>query len=389
MTKYLFKFCALLLLIILLAGCSETEEEYSGLNEPLKNAEPDAPVVSDGGLAVKQGQWIYYINGDNFTRHTGERFSEYAGALIRMKEDGSEKAIVLNKDVSLFNVCGNKIYLCIYEENQSKIASVNVDGTEYKKLKIIDNIYYGGFYGFSGEYIYFTEDFMLYRMNNDGSNVVQITQFPVYNVRVSAEYVYFTREDEGEIGNLYKMIDGQTSFVEITASPTYVIDIDKDIAYYYILQNGNVYRYDAKTGRSKAIIFGGFTDYIFEEEAGFYGFSSTIERNNETYDGLYVISTSNGEKKKISENSGKCMAYYNGYIYYINATILNQLNKCSLDGSVDECLFEEIVFDFDTLDIVDNYMYFISDSDDGRIYRMNLDTEYIECIEYDDIAFVG
>ena len=50
---------------------------------------------------------------------------------------------------------------------------------------------------------------------------------------------------------------------------------------------------------------------------------------------------------------------------------------------------KEFVFDFDTLDIIDNYLYFISDSDYDRIYRLNMDTLETECIEYDDISYVG
>lgn len=371
---------------MLFTGC---KKGYSGLSEPLKGAEPRCETVSDGGLAVKQGQWIYYINGDNFTRHEGERFSEYAGALIRMKEDGTEKAVVLNKDVSLFNIRNEKIYVCVYENNQSIVASLDIDGTNYKQLKIIDDIYYGGCYGFSGEYIYYTQNFMLYRMNLDGKNQIQLTDFPVYNVRVGEDYIYFTRELSDNIGNLYKMVDGEDSFIEITTSAAYVLAVNKETAYYYVLNNGAVYKYNAKQGTSEPIIYGGYTDYIFNEEAGFYGFSSTIERDNETFDGLYIIKTIDGKKTQISQNSGKCMAYYNGYIYYINATVLNQLYRCSLDGTVDQLVSEEFVYDFDTLDIVGNYLYFVSDSDYDRIYRLNMDTQKTECIEFDDISLVG
>ncbi len=386
MTKSFFKICSFVLCLCLLSGCSN---KYTGLDKPLKDAEPQCETVSDGLLAAKQGKWIYYINGDNFTRHEGERFSEYAGALLRMKEDGTEKSIVIDKDVSLFNIRGEKIYLCIYENNQSVIASLNVDGTEYKELKRIDNIYYGGCYGFAGEYIYYTENFRLFRINVDGTNKVQITDFPIYNLRVGEKYAYFTREVDGEIENLYKIANGENSFVEITTSAAYVLQVEEDTAYYYILNNGTVYKYDAVNGTSEPVVFGGYTDYIFEEDNGFYGISSTIEREEETFDGIYIVPAGGGVKTKVSEHSGRCMAYYNGYIYYINATILNQLYRCNIDGTVDECVSEEFVFDFDTLDIIDNYLYFLSDSDYDRIYRLNMDTLETECIEYDDISYVG
>ena len=95
MTKNFLRICTFILCLCLLSGCNDG---YKGLKTPLEDAEPQCETVSDGLLAAKQGKWIYYINGDNFTRHEGERFSEYAGALLRMKEDGTEKSIVLDKD---------------------------------------------------------------------------------------------------------------------------------------------------------------------------------------------------------------------------------------------------------------------------------------------------
>ena len=387
MTKNFFKIIALFLLCSLLfCGC---KKEYSGLSEPLLGAEPDAQIISNGGLATQQGQWIYYLNGDNFTRHEGERFSTYAGALLRMKEDGSEKAVVLDKDVSLFNVKGDRIYVCVYEKGRSVIASLKVDGTDYRELKAIDDIYYGGAYGFTGEYLYYTKDFMLYRMDVDGKNEIQLTKFPIYNLRVGEDYIYFTREVDENIGNLYKIVNGEDSFIEITKSAAYVLHVEGDLAFYYVLDNGNVYRYNAKDGTSEPVVFGGYTDYLFAENENFYAISSTIEDEEESFNGIYTVPAGGGKKKQVSSNSGRCMAYYNGYIYYVNVTSLNQLYRCSLDGLTDECLSEEFVYDYDTLDIVGNYIYFLSDSDYDRIYRLNMDSCHVECIEYDDISVVG
>lgn len=387
MTKSFLKIISVYLIcVFVFCGC---KKGYSGLDKPLQGAEPNAQVISDGGLAIKQGQWIYYVNGDNFTRHEGERFSEYSGALLRMKEDGSEKAVVLNMDVSLFNIRDGKIYVLVYEKDRSVIASVNIDGTNYNELRAIDDIYYGGCYGFSGEYFYYTKNFMLYRMNIDGKNEVQLTKFPIYNLRVGDEYVYFTRETDENIGNLYKIVDGEDSYTEITLEAAYVIYVKGEFAYYYILDNGKVYKYNAKSGKSEAVIFGGYTDYLFCEDENFYAISSSIESDEQTFDGIYTVPAGGGQKTQISSNSGRCMAYYNGFVYYVNLSSLNQLYRCSLDGKTDECISEEFVYDYDTLDIVGKYLYFISDSDYDRIYRVNMDTCDVECIEYDDISVVG
>ena len=89
-----------LALAVLLCGCTG-KNEYKGLEKPLANAQANEAVVSDGGLACRQGDWIYYINGDNFTRHEGERFQQYAGALCRMKINGEEKEVPIIGKIKL------------------------------------------------------------------------------------------------------------------------------------------------------------------------------------------------------------------------------------------------------------------------------------------------
>lgn len=387
MTKSVLKrIFTFLLVCILLTGCSK---EYTGLKEPLKVNDPLAPVISNGGLALQQDEWIYYLNGDNFTRQEGERFSTYAGALCRMKEDTSEKTIVVDKDVCVFDYFFGRFYLLIYENDKCISASVNVDGTDYKEYKTIDDIFFGGCYAFLNGYVYYTKDFKLYRMDQNGKNSIKITDFPVYNLRANGQYVYFTRDVNGDIGSIYKLKNGEPDFVEITKEPAYVLDIIDDKAYYYILSNKKVYCYDAIKSTAESIIYGGYTDYLFSPENNFNVISYTIESEDENVGGIFTLKSAGGAKTQISKNSGKCMAYHNGYVYYINVNQLNQLFRVKLDGTSEELVSEEFVYDYISLDIVGDYMYFLSDSDYDRIYRINLNDLTQECVEYDDIAIVG
>lgn len=373
---------ALIMCVLLLSGCSSG---YKGLDKPLYVKDPLAPVVSDGGIASRQGEWIYYINGDNFTRHEGERFTAYAGALCRMKSDGSEKTVVLNKDVSLFNIFEGRIYVLVYEGG-SVIASLKIDGTDYKVHKTVDDIYYGGCYGFSNGYIYYTEGYKLYRLDKNGKNSKRLTDFSIYNLSVSGDYVYFTKDVNGEIGNVYKIKNGSDDCIEVTNSPAYVIDVKGDKAYYYVLQSGTVYEYDGITGTATPIVYGGYTDYLFNDEE--YFISYTLESENDEA-GIYRIPAGGGAKERISENSGSMMQYHNGYLYYVNVSSLNMLFRVKADGTGEECVSEEFVYGYTPLDIVDDHMYFISDSDYDMIYRVSLVTGEGECIEYEDIAIVG
>lgn len=377
---------ALTLCALLFCGCAKN---YTGLDKPLAVEDPLAPVTSNGGIALRQGEWIYYINGDNFTRQEGERFSAYAGALCRMKEDGSEKTVVINKDICIFDYYNGRFYLLIYEDDQCICAGVKVDGTDYIEYRKIDDIFFGGCYGFLNGYIYYTKDFKLYRMDQNGKNQTKITNFAIYNLRTGGNYVYFTRDIDGDIGSIYKLINGQDNFVEVTKDPAYVLDIVGDTAYYYMLSSGTVYAYDGISGKAESVIYGGYTDYLFNPNENFNVISYTIESDDEAVGGIFTLESKGGPKTQISSYSGKCMAYYDGYIYYINTDQLNQLYRVKMDGTDEQCVSEEFVYDYISLDITDNYLYFLSDSDYDRIYRINLSDLTQECIEYDDIAIVG
>lgn len=376
------KVISALLALLLLCSCGQKE---NNIKTPLLNATVDE-VISDGGVAAKMGNWIYYINGDNFTRENGERFHEYAGALCRMKEDGSEKDVVVDRDVSVFNIDGEYIYLCVYSSSKSSIARVKIDGSDYRVLKNIDDIYYGGCYGYTSGYIYYTKNYRLCRINSDGTGEKQLTDFKVYNLRVGEDYSYFTREENQSIGTAYRIKNGENDFFEVANDPSYILKTGNP-TYYYMLSNKKVYQYSEEDFSSTAVIHSGFSEYVFFDTGYGVSYSEADDKTGET--GIYYIPTGGGTKVKLSDNCGKCMAYKDGYIYYINSTKLNYLYRCAIDGSIDECVCEEYVFDYDNLDIVENYLYFLSDSDEDRIYRINIETLKTECIELEGVSVIG
>lgn len=367
----------------LLSLCLTACAPRSQVKQALPDTDFAGEIVSNGGLAARQGEWIYYLNGDNFTRDQKERFHAYAGALCRMKADASEKDVVVDADVSLFTLLGERIQLCIFENGQSVAASVRTDGTDFRTLGQIDNIYDGGCYACAGGYVYFTRQYCLYRMDTDGKNVCRLTDFPVYNLRASEREAYFTREVNGSIGSLYRVPHGQTEAVQITAEPAYVLSADEDEMFCYMLGNGYVYRFRPSTSDFQAVVYGGYTEYAFSED--FYAVSVEKEDAGE----LYLIPAGGGGRVLLAEQYGRCMVFAGQYLYYINAGKLNTLYRCRLDGSLSECVCEEFVLDIDTLDVVDEYLYFFSDSDYDRVYRLHTESGQVECVELEEFSVVG
>ena len=50
------KFLSLMLVVVTILS-------ITGCKKALTGGQPDEPVVSNGGIVIKQGDWIYYING--------------------------------------------------------------------------------------------------------------------------------------------------------------------------------------------------------------------------------------------------------------------------------------------------------------------------------------
>ena len=373
---------AIILIICLL--CTACTPSYTGIKQPLLGGQPDAEVIANGGRATQQGDWIYFINGDNFTRAT-ERFQAYSGALCRMHTDGSDAAIIVNLDVSLFNIQGEYIYFASYENTQSYSCRVKIDGTDYKHLEQIDDIYNGGCYAYSDGYIYFTQGSKLFRMKGDGSEKQKLTDFQICNLRLGDKYAYFTEKlDDSNIGCAYKVAHNSADVEKITKSPAYILDVQGDTAYYYILDNGYVYSYNQDSGDAVSISFSSYEEYLFLKDQSIICASYVLNDS-----GMYILPINGGSRVKISDDSAERMAYWDGYIYYVNKSSLLQLYRIRPDGTGREMVSSDFISETDNLVIIDGWIYYFSDGDEGRIYRLQISDFKTECLEIEDIGIVG
>ncbi len=363
--------------LMLLAGCG-------GGQEPLAGAQPEAEVVSDGLWAARQGEWIYYINGDNYVRDEGVRIHQYRGALCRMKQDRSEQAVVVEEDVSLFNIDGEYIWYVAYDDGQSVLCRVRSDSTGKKEILRFDSVYDWGGYAYMEDVIYYVKDGRLYRLDKDSLKSERIGQHEIYNLRVSSQNVYYTVNNQGEPGELYKAAHDSDQPVQLTMVPAFLIEAGEGRAYYYALATGYCYCYDEGADKAEAIAMGGYEEFLFVPEEGFLAGSYISSE-----EGMYVMPIEGGERLKISDDCAERMIYHDGYIYYINLSEMYELYRIRPDGTDRECVCPDAVSELDVPDLLDGYLYYFSDSDEGRIYRLNLETLKYECVEYEPSGVIG
>ncbi len=363
--------------LMLLSGCASQPE-------PLAGAQPDAEVVSNGLWAARQGDWIYYINGDNYVRDEGVRIHKYRGALCRMRQDRSEQAVIVEEDVSLFNIDGEYIWYVAYTDGKSVLCRVRTDRTERREILSFDSVYDWGGYAYLDDIIYYVKDGGLYRLDKATLKSERIGSHEIYNLRVSSEYVYYTVNKEGEPGELYKAGHDQTEPVQLTLVPAFLLEAGEGCAYYYALATGYCYCYDEKEDKAEAIAMGGYEEFLFVPEEGFL-----VGSYISSEEGMYIMPIEGGERIKISDDRAERMLYYDGYIYYINLSELSELYRIRPDGTGRESVCPDAVSELDLPDLLDGYLYYFSDSDEGRIYRINLETLKYECVEYEPSGVIG
>lgn len=131
---------------MLLSGCSG-DSNYRVEGGPL----PTAVVTSNGGLVVKKGDFIYFINGISTTSADNTFGKAVKGSIMRMDiNNPTDKVIVVPKVVLSsyedggFYIFGNKIYYTSPSLEKDKNAniltnyldyfSVNLDGSGTKKI---------------------------------------------------------------------------------------------------------------------------------------------------------------------------------------------------------------------------------------------------------------
>ena len=368
-----------LFLLLIMSGCTQ--------QTALKGAQPEAPVESGGGWACKQGEWIYYINGDNFTRNLGERYHAQRGALCRMRTDATQKAVVCGDDVCVFHIDGEYIYYVAYEnEKTSTLYRMRTDATGKKKLASMECLYYGGSYEYCGSFVYFTRNGCLYRMTLSDGKETRITEYAVCNLRANASALYFTRGSVEEIGVLCRVPHGSQEAEILTKTSAYALAALDGEVYYYLFSNGYCYRYTEAEQTSESVAHGSYTEYCFIPEIGAIAVS---DNSDEGEGGLFLLPAEGGGRTRLTDDKARRIAYYNGYIYYINDTDFYALYRVRPDGTDRECLRNEMISDLDELDFTDGWIYYFSEDDDGRIYRINTETGYCHCIEYQEMGQIA
>jgi hypothetical protein len=115
------------------------------------------------------GDWIFY------EKRTQDQSK---GWIYRIRTDGTDNTKVTDFYISTFNISGGWIYFYGVDwdynngnPSQGGLYKMRLDGTEKTKISDID---YFGFMNVAGEWIYYRDDAVLYRISTDGIHIQRV-----------------------------------------------------------------------------------------------------------------------------------------------------------------------------------------------------------------------
>lgn len=132
----------LIVLSVILAGC----QTYK--NPVFSMADKDAVVESNGGLVVKQGDYIYFVNGYSGYNTTDSKANKFGnvlkGAILRVKEgeDLTNAEVIVPKSVmgkytnSGFSIYDDFIYYISPSNVENKAGEVMTDVTQFMRTRL-------------------------------------------------------------------------------------------------------------------------------------------------------------------------------------------------------------------------------------------------------------
>lgn len=322
-------------------GCSPMPKR-----DPLKGAEPDAAVFSNGGWAAVQGSWIYYING--MPQMQGEqRYAAISGALCRMKADGTQKAIVSPQVIESFVISGKYIYYTTPKAEKMEIARIKSDGTGYKR---IDDTDAGSPLLVVEDSVFYTKERALYKVS-DKTSPKLITKTPVMQLAALPSGVIFFTEfiDLDVPGSLYTVINGQVKKILDGAYKIY--DTYNGYAYVYSYDDGTISRVSA-VGKAEKLMYVGYDAYFINAEANLAATGNWREEA-----GVYLTTLSDGVQKRISASAAMAVAMYDEWVYYLNAED-STIWRVKTDGTNEQKLTDTPVFIWNAMDMAGALLFF-------------------------------
>lgn len=414
MKKKLFSLVMLLFLAvtIVFTGCSP-----KGLQD---NPPTDANVVSNGGMSVVKGDYLYYVNGYVDATSLDKNDNKYGevtrGAIFRTKIVNGE--IIKNNDGFVentecvvpkvvgfanggFYIVGDYIYYAtpymklssdgVLQSSRVEFHRININGTDDKTIYTTsasqENLDWSVYSIDGNVYITTYVDSKIISINTNDNNVVaEVSNSTSYVILKETDfnpnstgindyqrYIYYTRAIEsadgvsanfkGNVICRLNVATGETSTLKINRDYTYTLKQITKNSLYLTKANTSIGGLDLLYKKALDINWGEeiqLSDNVFTNYF-FCNFGDNLVLAN---DGTYTYRIEGGVTTKIFDSSVTVLGVFGNYAYYMSDNLLARID---IRGElVDGTIAKEIACN-DTKTYLVTNSHFI-DFDNKRVY---------------------
>lgn len=216
MKKIIAVMCILLMLMTM-GGCAKK----------LENAQSDGEILSPGGIATQQGDWIYFINGAMPLMVNDALADTPTAKIYRMKADGSELQAVTSKKAYNMYIYKDKIFYATPTKTQAVLYCIGIDGTKNKKLKTINE---NDFVSYGQRGVAVSTNNKIHYFDYETLEEKSFQSGQVDGIRISENYIYYyaqnvvgTKRIEISTGNTETLCDPVGLFLEASDSEVYFV----------------------------------------------------------------------------------------------------------------------------------------------------------------------
>lgn len=370
------KFKALLVLAavvcMLLSGCAPS----------LDGGQPDAQVISNGGIAAVQGDYVYYINGSMPAMLSDALSGGQQASIYRLDSEGNAERVT-NKAAYDFRIYGELIYfIAPLSQNELAIYMTKITGGSPKQIISIGN----------GDTYYLGENAIAVEKNSSIS-VIQIESNEITNLELSEEHSGNIKQIYMTESHIYYYIANKAGIRQLSLN-----DLSQDPV---VMTNRNGH------------IYGVYDNYLYYERAddnltrfsispenfvnGTYPEGETL--SNSVYDllvlapdasymagvssdegstGLYVMALNGSARVKITEEMPSAVLAGENYLYFSMPSD-NSIYRVEYSGDNLTLLCSQpaVAGPGETgpdyyMDEADGWLYFFNKQNGGEVWRVSV-----------------
>ncbi len=358
--------------IISLILVAITVLSITGCKKALTGGQPDAPVISNGGIVTKQGDWIYYINGA-MPETVDEALADTDRAKIyRMKADGSQKQAVTDKKAYDMYVYGDKIFYTSPSEKEVVLYSININGKSNKKIKTFQN---SGYVFFGEKAVIVENEEKLFYYDYETLTELSFSTGNIDSAMLSENYLYFSADN----GNGINRIEIKTGRKEVlTDKVGLILEVTDEMVYF--VSTRLPYRLNTNTLELVQISESFYRKTYLDMDKRYF----VCVLSDEADQGLFLQPIDNVAGQPVGENGNKprlqvhlksawAITTTKDYIFFVEETT-GDVYRMTFEGK-DKTVLGKVpsVRDTIAMEVIEDTLYIMDDATGGKIYSVKTD----------------